>query len=59
MATIRYGMLNHETIKDVVFELKEWVAKGGNTGPYMMYAYARTRSILREVQPDSKPKGMC
>jgi len=50
VATIRFGMLNHDLPKDIVFELAEWAAKGGMTGPYLLYAYARTRSIVREVQ---------
>lgn len=49
LATMRYGMLNLENNSLVVFDMDEWTAKTGNTGPYMMYAYARTRSILREL----------
>ena len=52
VATIKYGMLNHDTNKDIVFELSAWSAKTGDTGPYIMYAYARIRSILREVVVD-------
>jgi arginyl-tRNA synthetase len=53
VATIKYGMLNHDTMKDIVFVLSEWSAKSGNTGPYMLYAYARIRSIIREVNASS------
>lgn len=49
LATIKYGMLNQDSNKNIVFDWAEWTAKSGNTGPYMMYAYARTRSILREA----------
>lgn len=49
VATIRYGMLNQDNAKMIVFNLDEWTARSGNTGPYLLYAYARTRSILREV----------
>lgn len=49
VATIRYGMLNQDNIKNIVFDLDEWTSRSGNTGPYLLYAYARTRSILREV----------
>jgi arginyl-tRNA synthetase len=51
VATIKYGMLNHDTSKDIVFDMKEWAAKSGNTGPYLMYAHARLRSILRQFKP--------
>lgn len=49
LATMRYGMLNQLNGSKIVFDLDEWSARSGNTGPYMMYAYARTRSILRQV----------
>lgn len=51
VATIRFGMLNHDLPKDIVFELSEWSAKGGMTGPYMLYAYARSRAIVRDIAP--------
>ncbi|MCH2534560.1 MAG: arginine--tRNA ligase [Bdellovibrionales bacterium] len=49
VATIKYGMLNQDSRKNIVFDLDEWTARTGNTGPYLMYAFARTNSILKEV----------
>ena len=49
-ATIRYGMLKQDNNSVIVFDLDEWTARSGDTGPYMLYAYARIRSILREVR---------
>ena len=49
VATIRYGMLNQENAKNITFDLDEWTSRSGNTGPYLMYAYARIKSILREL----------
>jgi len=49
VAAMRYGMLNQDTNAQIVFDLEKWVSAAGNTGPYLMYAYARTRSILRAV----------
>ena len=53
VATIRYGMLNQDNNKKIRFDMTEWTARTGNTGPYIMYAYARTRSILREAGIDT------
>jgi arginyl-tRNA synthetase len=53
LATMRYGMLNVDNNSLVVFDMEAWTSKTGNTGPYMMYAYARTRSILRELGIDN------
>lgn len=47
--TIRYGMVCSDPVKDIVFHLQDWADFEGNTGPYLMYAYARTRSILRKA----------
>lgn len=49
LATMRYGMLLQTNESQIVFDLDEWSSRSGNTGPYMMYAYTRTRSILREA----------
>ena len=50
VATIKYGMLNHDIVKDIVFVMEQWLSKTGNSGPYMMYAYARIRSIISTVK---------
>lgn len=55
LATMRYGMLSQAADTKIVFDLDAWTNKSGNTGPYMLYAYARIRSILREL--DSSPGG--
>ncbi|MFM1847253.1 MAG: hypothetical protein RL417_727 [Pseudomonadota bacterium] len=49
LATMRYGMLSQAADTKIVFDLDAWTNKSGNTGPYMMYAYARIRSIMREL----------
>jgi arginyl-tRNA synthetase len=54
---IKYGMLASDPTKDIVFNLKDWLSFEGDTGPYLMYAYARAKSILRKAaeigaQPD-------
>ncbi len=54
LATVRYSMLNQDNNKNITFDLEEWTSQTGNTGPYLMYAYTRTRSILREVEKRQK-----
>ena len=49
VATIKYGMLNQDNLKNIVFDIQEWTSLTGNTGPYLLYAYARTCSIQRKV----------
>jgi len=56
--TIKYGMLNNDVNKDIVFELDKWCQKSGNCGPYLMYQYTRVASIKdkaalpKNVMPD-------
>ena len=49
VGAIRYGMLCSDPAKDVVFEMSNWLSFDGDTGPYLMYSYARTQSILRKA----------
>ena len=56
VATIRYGMLNQDNIKNIIFDMDAWTAVNGNTGPYLLYAYARTQSVLKKVGEMDKTK---
>jgi len=49
VGAIKYGMLQADPNKEIVFDPKEWVSFEGNSGPYLMYSYARTQSILRRA----------
>jgi len=55
---IKYGMISTDPVKEIVFNLEDWLSFEGNSGPYLMYSYSRTRSILRKageqgIAPDS------
>jgi arginyl-tRNA synthetase len=56
IATIKYGMLNQDNNKNIVFDLEAWTSRTGNTGPYLLYAYARTKSIVTELAELAKAK---
>lgn len=49
VSAIKYADLSIERVKDYVFSFDRMVAFEGNTGPYLLYAYARIRSILRKA----------
>jgi arginyl-tRNA synthetase len=49
IGTIKYGMLSSDPVKSLVFNLKEWLSFEGNSGPYLMYTWTRTQSILRKA----------
>ncbi|MEO9180605.1 MAG: arginine--tRNA ligase [Acidimicrobiales bacterium] len=46
-AAIKYADLSTDRQHDYVFDLERMVAFEGDTGPYLQYAYARLRSIIR------------
>lgn len=46
---IKYGMICTDPTKEIVFNLEDWISFEGNSGPYLMYSYTRTRSILRKA----------
>lgn len=52
LAAIKYGDLSHNLASDYVFDWDQMLAMEGNTGPYMLYAYARIQSIGRKAEVD-------
>jgi arginyl-tRNA synthetase len=49
VAALKYADLSNDRIKDYVFSFDRMLAFEGNTGPYLLYALVRTRSILRKA----------
>lgn len=49
-AAIIYGDLKNNRTHDMVFDLDRFLAFEGDTGPYLLYAYARARSVLIKAQ---------
>ncbi len=47
---LRYQFLQVRIGSDVVFDIENSVSIHGNSGPYLQYAHARARSILRKAQ---------
>lgn len=50
LAAIKYFDLSHNLASDYIFDWDHMLAMEGNTGPYMLYAYARIKSIGRKAQ---------
>lgn len=48
LAALKYADLSHNLASDYVFSWDKMLAMDGNTGPYMLYAYTRIRSIGRK-----------
>ncbi len=46
---IRYQLLKVKLGNDIVFDIEQSVSLQGNSGPYLMYAHARAKSILSKA----------
>ncbi len=49
IAAIKYTDLCNDRVKDYVFSFDRMLAFEGNTGPYLLYALVRVRSIFRKA----------
>jgi arginyl-tRNA synthetase len=57
LAAVKYAFLKQRLGADIIYDPKESVSILGNSGPYLQYAHARARSILRKGKVQSeKPK---
>ncbi|MEK6825763.1 MAG: arginine--tRNA ligase [Nanoarchaeota archaeon] len=50
MAALRYYFLKVDRTKDVTFKPEESLKFEGDTGPYLLYTYARAQSILSKAK---------
>jgi arginyl-tRNA synthetase len=54
IAAIFYGDLKNNRAKDMVFDLERFTSFEGDTGPYLLYSYARANSILKKIKSPNK-----
>ncbi len=52
IAAVKYTFLKVGTLQDIAFDIKESVNLNGDSGPYLLYTYARCKSVI------SKSKGI-
>ncbi len=57
IGAVKYADLSSDRIKDYIFDWKRMLAFDGNTAPYLMYAHARIRSILRKAAETGSAAG--
>ncbi len=55
-AAIFYGDLKNNRNNNMIFDIKKFVSFEGDTGPYLLYSYARATSILTKAGSDEKFK---
>jgi arginyl-tRNA synthetase len=50
LGAVKYAFLKNRMGGDLIYDPEESVSLEGNSGPYLQYAHARARSILRKTQ---------
>jgi len=55
VAAVKYSFLKQGVYKDIAFDIDESVSLEGNSGPYLLYTYARCKSVIEKskVNPAS------
>lgn len=48
LASVKYALIKNRLGGDIEYDPKESIAMEGNSGPYLQYAHARARSILKK-----------
>lgn len=56
LAAIKYGFLKLARTTDLQFDIDESLSLEGNSGPYLQYTYARTRSVLRKFEAQNSKR---
>ncbi len=49
LGAIKYGYLKYDPNTRIYFDVENTISLQGNTGPYLQYAHARIRSILKKA----------
>ena len=49
IAAIFYGDLKSNRANNIIFDIKKFISFEGDTGPYILYSYARASSILKKA----------
>ena len=52
ISALRYNMIRQDLDKIITFDIKESLSLEGDTGPYLLYAYARSQRILEKSGQD-------
>ncbi|MBI3634126.1 MAG: arginine--tRNA ligase [Candidatus Yonathbacteria bacterium] len=50
LGAIKYSILKQASGKDIIFDFEQSLSFEGDSGPYLQYTYARTRSLLEKAK---------
>ncbi|OHA62496.1 MAG: arginine--tRNA ligase [Candidatus Wildermuthbacteria bacterium RIFCSPHIGHO2_01_FULL_45_20] len=50
VAAVKYSVLHTDTKSNAMFDMQKSVSLDGDSGPYLLYTYARCKSVLRKAE---------
>ncbi|MEI6849984.1 MAG: arginine--tRNA ligase [archaeon] len=56
ISSLKYSMLKQSSNNIIIFNKEEALDLNGNTGPYLLYSYARAKNILKKAKYKSSSK---
>jgi len=59
IAALKYGMLAQDPAKNIIFSMEDWLKTEGDTGTYLVYAYVRICSIVRQLGIEPSAEADC
>lgn len=49
VAAVKYSLLKVDAKAEIAFDINQSIALDGNSGPYLLYTYARSRSVVEKA----------
>lgn len=56
IGAVKYAILAYDPLSELTFDIEKSVSFEGNCGPFIQYAHARSRSILRKASESTEVK---
>jgi arginyl-tRNA synthetase len=53
VGAVKYSILRQSPGQDIIFDFEKSLSVEGDSGPYVVYAYARLKSILRKAEVET------
>ena len=50
LSSVKYGLLKYSRESTIYYDIDESISLEGNSGPYLLYTYARTKSVFAKSQ---------
>ncbi len=56
VASVKYSFLKNNVFAQIAFDFAESISLEGNSGPYIIYTYVRTQSVLEKADVSARKK---